>query len=117
LAERSTDVTHDERRRHRRVPGPFDGLRLGLIDTPVRMYDLSVGGCFVNTVHEQTLGVVCKFQIDLGEEGPVTIRGRIIYLRSGFGYAVEFVEPDDSTRALIARAVARIEETRTAPER
>ena len=40
-----------EKRRHVRVAGPFDGYRLGLLDTPVRIYDLSEGGCFITSPH------------------------------------------------------------------
>ena len=42
----------DDRRRYVRVIGPFDGVRPGLCDMPVQIYDLSVGGCFVNSVHQ-----------------------------------------------------------------
>ena len=38
------------RRQHPRVHGPFDGWRVDLLDVPVRIYDLSLGGCFVNAI-------------------------------------------------------------------
>ena len=42
----------DNRRKNVRVLGPFDGMRPGLFDLPLQIYDLSLGGCFVNSVHE-----------------------------------------------------------------
>src|SRR5262249_51014231 len=38
------------RRRSVRILGPFDGTRPGLLNLPLQIYDLSVGGCFVNSV-------------------------------------------------------------------
>ena len=34
-------------RRFTRVLGPFEGTWIGLLNTPIRIYDLSEGGCFV----------------------------------------------------------------------
>ncbi len=41
------------RRRHVRIAGPFDGCRVGALDTPLSIFDLSRGGCFVNAMHDQ----------------------------------------------------------------
>ena len=42
------------RRKSDRIPGPFDAWRVGVLHTPVRIYDISLGGCRVferATVH------------------------------------------------------------------
>ena len=44
------------RRQHARVPGPFDGYRISVLPIPVQIYDLSPGGCFVNSLNEQKPG-------------------------------------------------------------
>jgi hypothetical protein len=46
-------ATLTDRREHRRFAGPFDGRRVGAIETPVRIYDLSRGGCFITSMHEE----------------------------------------------------------------
>ena len=43
-------------RQHFRMAGPIEGRRIGAIKTPVQIYDLSPGGCFINSMHEQQLG-------------------------------------------------------------
>jgi hypothetical protein len=45
-------ISIDDRRHYDRVAGPFDGRRVGALETPVRIYDLSEGGCFINASHE-----------------------------------------------------------------
>ena len=56
----------DNRRKNVRVLGPFDGMRPGLFDLPLQIYDLSLGGCFVNSVHEAPQkGQVFPIHIDL----------------------------------------------------
>lgn len=62
----------DERRQHDRAPGPFDEWRVGLLDVPVRIYDISEGGCFVSAMHEQQAGIVFVLKVDLPHAGWMT---------------------------------------------
>ena len=57
------------RRESDRVPGPFDAWRVGFLHTPVRIYDISLGGCFVHAMHEQMPGVIVMLQIQLPGRG------------------------------------------------
>jgi PilZ domain-containing protein len=98
----------DDRRQHDRVPGPFDGCRIGLIDTPVRIYDLSLGGCFINSAHEQQSGVPLVLKIHLPHEGWVTVKGETLYGRAGFGFPVRFVEIEDDQRLCLERSLDRL---------
>jgi hypothetical protein len=94
-----------DRRRNDRVPGPFDGFRIGLLDTPLSIFDLSRGGCFVNSMHEQTPGVRFTMKMQLPKVGTVTLKAETLYLRSGFGFAVRFVDVDDETASLLDQAL------------
>src|SRR6202008_2977531 len=85
-------VSVDNRRQHDRVAGPFDGQRVNLLDTPVRIYDLSEGGCFVNSLHDQASDVDVILKIDLPFEGWITVTARTLYRKPGFGFAVRFTE-------------------------
>jgi hypothetical protein len=98
----------EDRREHDRVPGPFDGLRVDLLDTPVRIYDLSKGGCFVHSMHEQTIGIPVTLKIDLPFEGWITVEAEVVYRKDGFGFAVRFQKMDAATTAQLSRSVDKL---------
>lgn len=99
------------KRRHRRVIGPFDGHRMGLIDLPLRIFDLSEGGCFVNSVLPQREGTTFQMRIDLPFGEPVTVVAETLHQRPG-GYAVRFVDVDAVTSERLSRVVdARTRQT------
>ena len=101
------------RRRYVRVHGPFDGWRVGLLDVPVRIYDLSLGGCFVNATHAQRDGARLVLKIDLPSEGSITVHAESIYHRAG-GYAVRFIDLDADAAARVARTVEALKDLQTA---
>jgi hypothetical protein len=98
----------EDRREHDRVSGPFDGRRVGLLDTPVRIYDLSKGGCFVHSLHEQTVGIPVTLKIDLPFEGWITVDAEVVYRKEDFGFAVRFLNMDQATTAQLSRSVDKL---------
>jgi hypothetical protein len=104
----------DQQRQHVRVTGPFDAFRVAsAIETPVRIYDLSEGGCFVTSMHAASAdGRPILLKIDLPAEGWVTIRGEVLYSKPPFGYAVRFTEMTTDARVRLEEALAML---RTAP--
>jgi hypothetical protein len=99
-------VATADRRAHERVPGPFDAWRIGMLETPVRIYDISPGGCFVHAMHEQDPGVVVMLRIHLPTAQWVEVKAETLYRRPGFGFAVRFIDLSDETRALLAGALS-----------
>jgi hypothetical protein len=97
-----------DRREHLRIRGPFDASREGLIDTPVRVYDLSRGGCFITSLHEQQPGVRLTLHIDLPGEDVITVIGETLARQNEFGFAVRFVDVDAETAARLERAIGRL---------
>jgi hypothetical protein len=93
------------RRKSDRIPGPFDAWRVGVLHTPVRIYDISLGGCFVNAMHEQMPGVIVMLEVQLPGEGTLELKAKTLYRRPGFGFAVRFINMDDQARARLARAL------------
>jgi hypothetical protein len=88
--------------------GPFDGWRVGEIDLAVQIYDLSEGGCFINSAHEPTpRGRRFDLRIDLAEEGKVTVQAEALYARPGYGFAVRFAQVSDEGLAALRRALER----------
>jgi hypothetical protein len=94
------------------VAGPFDGVRVGLLETPVRIYDLSVGGCFVHSLHEQQEGTMIVLKIDLPQEGWITTKAETLHSRPGFGFAVRFVDLDKKTEARLERSILNLKKRR-----
>ena len=98
----------DSRRGHHRVTGPFDGCRVGLLDTPILIYDLSEGGCFVNSMYDTPIGQRLVLRITLPYEGIITVNAETVYVRSGFGFAVRFIDLSDETYACLQSALDKL---------
>ena len=108
-AEWQPDTVADaDRRRHDRVPGPFDGRRVGVLHTPVQIYDLSEGGCFINSMHEQRPGIAIVLEIELPDEGWIRVKCETLYDKSGFGFAVRFVDMTEGISKRLERGLERI---------
>jgi hypothetical protein len=102
-------IANQERRLHDRVTGPFDGFRVAALETPVRIYDLSLGGCFITSLHDQGNASEMVLKIDLPHEGWITVKAAAVYRRPEFGFAVRFVELDPDVEAKLARSLDRLQ--------
>ena len=96
------------RRESPRVAGPFDGRRVGALTTPLRIHDLSAGGCLIESHHEVTSGRRLTLQIDLPGEGWITLQSETLYMRENYGFAVKFIDVDEGNRARISRTIERL---------
>ena len=95
-----------------RVVGPFDGVRPGIFDMPVQIYDLSTGGCFVNSVHDAPpRGHVFTINIDLPTGDTIVAKCETASVRPGFGYGVQFCQMSEDCRARLLRAIELIKES------
>ncbi|HEY7284528.1 MAG TPA: PilZ domain-containing protein [Vicinamibacterales bacterium] len=103
-------ATFEDRREHRRFKGPFDGHRVAMLDTPVQIYDLSLGGCFINSTHEQKPGVALTLQIELPGEGQVTVEAETLPRQVQGGFAVRFTHMDPDAAMRFHCALKRLEE-------
>ena len=95
------------RRCELRVAGPFEARRVGPLPTPLRIHDLSAGGCLVECYYDVASGRRITLQIDLPGEGWITVEAETLYLRDNFGFAVRFVELSDANRGRIERTIER----------
>jgi hypothetical protein len=100
-------TSNEDQRQHFRVPGPFDGFRIGMLETPVRIYDLSEGGCFVSSLYAGVPGEVLTLKIELPHEGWIKVEGETLYDRTDFGFAVRFVNPTEHARTALAAVVEK----------
>jgi hypothetical protein len=103
-------ISGRDRRQHDRIPGPFDAFRAGALETPLRIFDLSRGGCFVHAMHEQKPGVSFTMKIELPYVGPITVKAMTLYRRAGFGFAVQFVDVNQETASRLEEALEQLQE-------
>ena len=90
------------------MPGPFDGWRISVLPIPVQIYDLSPGGCFVNSLNEQKPGIRVVLDIELPGEGRSKLTGETLYGKPDFGYAVRFVDVPTELADRIEAALRRL---------
>jgi len=95
------------RRRYERVTGPFDGL----LEDPVLVYDLNLGGCFINSSKESQIGSTLDLKISLPQEGWIRVSAETLY-RHQHGFAVRFLDLDLDTAARIVRTVEALKNRR-----
>ncbi len=100
-----------DRRTSARLAGPLDAWRVGDLETPARIYNIGLGGCFVNAMHDQDLGVRMVLKVQLPGGQWVELKAETLYTRPDSGFAVRFVDMDPDTcerleRALLAPAAA-----------
>jgi len=95
-------------RRYRRVPGPFEGWWLEALPVAVDVRDLSAGGCLIQSYHEPTPGTRLTLELDVPFLGAVTFTGVVLYVRAGYGFAVEFVDLPPALRVTLDEVATRL---------
>ena len=96
--------SYQSTRRYVRVHGPFDGDHLGAPRTPVLIYDLNLGGGFVNFGGTLPAAATLTLKIDLPREGPITVNAEAVY-QDTTGVAVRFVDLDRDSLARLTRTI------------
>jgi hypothetical protein len=101
----SSDLPGKTKKRAPRINGPFQGRWRGAIDLDLTIHDLSITGCLIESFHEMPAGRRMTIEIDLPDEGTVSVVAESVYPRQDFGFAVKFVEMTPQTKVHLARAV------------
>jgi len=91
------------------VRGPFDGDHLDTPRTAVLIYDLNLGGGFVDFGEDRPANAALRLRIDLPREGPITVNAETVY-RDTKGVAVRFVDLDRDSAARLARTIDALTE-------
>jgi hypothetical protein len=105
IASGPGDSPEKRTKRAPRINGPFQGRWRGALDFDLTIHDLSLSGCLVQSFHEMAAGRQMTIEIDLPDEGTVSVLAESVYSRSDFGFAVKFIEMSPETRVKLARAV------------
>ena len=94
-----------EQRAHRRIRGPFDAMRIGMLEFKLRLYDLSAGGCLVDSMAVVNTERSIQLRLDLPDGNSVMVLARVVPPLRDIGYAVRFIDLDVETRDMIERAL------------
>ena len=100
------------RRKSPRVEVLFDARRVGAVTVHLRVKDLSVGGCLIESLHEEKVGERFTVEIELPEEGWISVEAETLYLRANHEIAVRFLDLSDDTRRILHGVVRRLLEKR-----
>jgi hypothetical protein len=90
------------------MSGPFDGRHVGTVRVPVRIRDLSAGGCLIESRGLAAVGGRLRLQIDLPGEGWIAVEAETLAVREDYGCAVKFVSVDEANQRRIERTTARV---------
>ncbi len=104
-----------DRRTSARLAGPLDAWRVGDLDTPARIYNIGLGGCFVNAMHDQNPGARMVLKVQLPGGQWVELKAETLYTRPDSGFAVRFVDMDPATYERLERALLQSQEASRLP--
>ena len=85
--------------------------------------NLSVGGVFVNSSHAPPVGARVSVLLQLPGHPECKLNGRVAWAQPAGpgvdepGMGIEFVEPDEATRKLVARMVEKLTQDLSSPPR
>jgi hypothetical protein len=96
------------RRRFLRIIHSFEGRRHGILPVPIRICDLSLGGCLIESRYAESRGRRLRIDIDLPWEGWTTVDSEVVTVRPDYGYGVQFVDVPDAIRRRFERVIKRI---------
>jgi len=105
----ASEIKSTQSRRYVRIRGPFDAAHLDVPRTPVLIYDLNLGGGFVNFGEDRPAGATLRLRIDLPREGPITVNAEAVY-RDTSGVAVRFVDLDRDSAMRLSRTIDALTE-------
>ena len=113
LAENPSRIVAADRRRFFRICHSFDGRRRGILTVPIRIYDLSIGGCLIESRYPESRGRRLELDIDLPWEGWTTVDAEIVNIRPEYGYGVQFLDVPEAIRRRLDRVIKRIAKAET----
>jgi c-di-GMP-binding flagellar brake protein YcgR len=96
----------DERRREKRVPVLVEVLWEGNTGRyNARTSDLSLGGCFIDTIGHATSGERLGFKLRLSDEEWIEVEGTVTYAYPNVGFGVQFTNVSENDRKKLEKLV------------
>ena len=72
----------------------------------VRIGDLSMGGCYVDSISTFSDGEDVRLTLQDPDGGSMDFAGKVAWLANGVGFGVNFVDMDDSHREFLKKLIA-----------
>jgi hypothetical protein len=90
---------------HPRVKGPFEGFWDGSTTQVGRIVDLSVSGCFVESVTLPSAGQVVTVSLAVSG-GQINLSAEVLYVEPPLGFAARFVDMPDEVANVLRKEIA-----------
>jgi hypothetical protein len=99
-----TAAVKKERRASPRIRRPFEGSWSGASGaTRCRIGDISLGGCFVESLATPVVGEATTVTVTFGDEHSMSFSGTVLYIEKSMGFAVKFNPLSGRDRALFEK--------------
>ena len=99
-----------ERRHFDRISRPFEGSWNGSSGaTPCRIADISLGGCFVQSLANPSPGESTTVTVTIGDHR-LSFPGSVVYSEPGMGFAVRFKDVPEEELAELGRLLTALNE-------
>jgi hypothetical protein len=96
----------DEQRREERVPLILDVRWEGLSGAyAARISDISLGGCYVESIGQVTVGEEVRFEVQLPTGRWMRLKGVVVHHLSHLGFGVEFTGLTMMERNLLTHVI------------
>lgn len=96
----------DERRRYERVGIPLEARWEGLAGRhAARISDISLGGCYVETLGQVAEGERVNFEVRLPTERWLRLRGIVAHYYPNLGFGVRFSALTEAEQEVLARLI------------
>jgi hypothetical protein len=101
----------EERRNQERVPLVLE-LRWESLSGKhtARISDMSMGGCYVETMGQVTMGEMIRFEVQLPTGRWMPLIGEVVYHLPGMGFGVRFKGLTESQQEMIASLLDYVKE-------
>lgn len=95
-----------EKRRDERVSLPLEALCEGHSGKyTARLSDVSLGGCYVETLAVVSVGEHIRFEIQLPTGRWLPLQGEVVYHQPNLGFGVRFTELSELEREMLASVI------------
>ncbi len=92
----------DERRRHERVRLPLEVRWEGLSGRhAARVYDLGLGGCYVETLGQVQAGERVRFEVQSPTGRWLGFRGEVVHAQPNMGFGLRLVDTTERQREVL----------------
>ena len=92
----------EERRADPRIQHPFEGsFSGGSGANSCRIGDISLGGCFVQSLATPAVGEPTTVTVTFGDHHSMSFSGKVIYVEKAMGFAVKFNQLDGRDKATL----------------